>query len=327
MVKDIRTIIMKGLNWVKRKTALIALAIGGVEKNSLKQNTDGLEKPITEERRHTQGMLADSLTQGEVTLEVQKLRWRTYKILKAIDNTLSEITGYDKDDMPIVKTKKINKKNELSKIKIDLIDNYPLEMVVDNTEINLGSTETLDNDHINLLDEVKVNKNDNGDVISRTHGEITGNDYYATNKGEFPIKIIREFLGKFDIERYTKKLNIRTINNVDKLLEFYVSKYPDIDDRRTRLFISDIKKAMNNPSVISFLDIKEVNFITYKTIGVDDFLEYQYDIVKLDKIIDFNGHYVIKYLAKAKVNGKDILEGYQLTELDKQYENKEKKKR
>jgi hypothetical protein len=314
-------------NWFKRKMAILSLAMSGVEKNALGQKGDSLDKTINQERRHTQGQLMDSLKQGEVTQEVMNLRWRTYKILKATEGVTAEITGYDDDGMPITKMRKTDKKKGLSKIKLDTFDSYPLEMVVDNTPVASGGNEAMDNTFINVYDEVQKNFNEDGELISATHGEIKGDDYFATNKADLPIKIGRMFFPKFEIENFAKKLNVRKVNDAGiRLLEFYISMYPDVEDRKTRLLISDIKKAINNPVTATFLEIKEVGFITYKTLGVEDFYEYQYDIIELDKIIEFNGHYVIKYLAKVRVDAKDILDEHRVSELDDKYDRKEAKK-
>lgn len=312
--------------WLKRQAMYLALAMVRVEKDSFKQKNNGVESVIGHEMRHTQGTLADSLKQGVVTQEVMNLRWRTYKILKAAEGVRAEIIGYDEHNMPITKIIKTDKKIGLNKIKIDNFDKFELEMVVDNTPIFTGGNDIMDNDNIILLDDIKINYDDNGEALSATHGDITGEEYFATNKPISPIKIVREIIPKFEIETYTKKLHVRKINDRKKLLEFYVSKYPDEYDRRSRLFISDVKKAIDNPRSSSILEIKEVGFITYKTRGEDDFKEYQYNIISFDKIIEFNGCYVIKFVAEVIVNGKDILDEFRVTELDDKYNNKQKKK-
>lgn len=313
--------------WMKRKMAMLSLAMAGVEKNALGQNKEQLDSPVGQERRHTQGQLMDSLKQGIITEEVMNLRWRTYKILQATEGITADIIGYDDDKMPITRIRKTDKKRGLEKIKTDTIDKYSLEMVVDNTPIVTGGNDMMDNKNLNILDlnDVILNKNDKGEVISATHGEIKGEEYYATTKGETPIKIHRECLPKFEIETYTKKLHIRNMGGKERLLEFFVSMYPDEDNRRSRLFISDVKKAIQNSRTADMLDILKVGFITYKTLGVDDFLEYQYEIKGFDKIIEFNGNYVIKFKAEVVVDGREILDEYRVDELDNKYKNKEKK--
>ena len=165
---------------------------------------------------------------------------------------------------------------------------------------------------------------DEGNNVAH-HGKVANDDIFSFQKNETPISILRSNMLKFDIETFTKKLNIRIINNDERLLEFYITKYPDEFDRKTRFFISEIKKVMLNPIASDFINIDKVGFITYKSIGVSDFMEYQYDILSFDKIIEFNGYYVIKFKAKVIINGEDILEQHRIEELDKKYETKEKK--
>jgi hypothetical protein len=315
---------MKIFNWFKRKMVLLSLAVSNVEKNTLGQSGDVLSNDVNQVQRHTQGQLADSLKHGEITQEVIDLRWRTYKILKETEGVTAEIVGYDEDGMPIVKTKKVNKKLGLKKVKLDPSDSYKLEMVVDNSEIVIGGNQAMDNENISILDEVIKSENENGDMIA-THGIINSVEYYATNKSERPIMIVRDDLPNFYLENFTLKMNVRTINETDKMLEFYVSKYPDEYNRTSRLFISEVKKIMNDGIKSTMLDLKNVNFITYKTLGSDDFLEYEYDNISFDKIVEFNGYYIVKFIGKVKISGNDILEIHRVAELDKKYEQKLKK--
>jgi hypothetical protein len=167
-----------------------------------------------------------------------------------------------------------------------------------------------DENNMPILDEVEKSQNEYGDLIV-THGVINSLEYFATNKAERPIIITRTELPNFNIENFTLKLNIRTINETDKLLEFYVSKYPDEYNRTSRLFISEINKIINDDIKSSMLNFESVNFITYKTLGADDFLD--------------NGYYIIKFISKIKIDGNNILENYRVDELDKKYNKKEKK--
>jgi hypothetical protein len=73
------------------------------------------------------------------------------------------------------------------------------------------------------------------------------------------------------------------------------------------------------------INVDVVEFLTFKTIGSEDFLLYRYENIKFDKIIEFNGFYVIKFKADVIINGKDILEKHMVEELEKKYKNKDKK--
>jgi hypothetical protein len=312
--------------WARKKAAMISLSLSNVEKNAFGQGGEALNSDVNQLQRHTKGQLADSLVNGEITQEVMNLRWRTYKILRESDGYISEITGYDEDGMPIVKTSKVDKKKGLSKITTEPTDEYPLEIVLDNEQITTGVNSTFGNEYINVTESPIMNMDNLGNITGATHGTISGTEYFATSKTEKPIVITREFFPKFNIENYTKKLHVKSINKTEKLLEFYISKYPDGDNRRSYLFINELKKAINNPMLTSLFEIKDVSFTTYKTIGCDDFLYYEYEIVSLDKIVEYNEFYVVKFKANITVEAEDILEQHRIAELDKKYENKEKKK-
>ena len=249
-------VISKIGSWFNRRMAIMALAISNVEKNALTQTGEGLSSDVTQTRRMTQGQLADSLVNGEVTQEVINLKWRTYKILKATEGVTAEITGYDEDGMPITRVVKKDNKKGLKKVKLDEVDNYPLELVLDNSEIAFGGNEAMDNEYVSIYDQAEVRYDDNGDPISATHGEINALEYFATHKNETPIKINRDSVPNFYIENFTKKLNVRKVNKDHRMLEFYVSKYPDEYNRTSRLFISAVKKAIENPHQTSMLDFQ-----------------------------------------------------------------------
>ncbi len=314
---------MKLLKKIKRHFAILSLAMTNVEKNAFGQKGDDLEIPFNQEVKKTQTTLADSLKQGEMTQEVMNLRWRTYKVLQASENNKAEITGYDENDMPITKVTKTDNKRGLKKISLDKVDSYPLELLVDNSPIIIGGTDGMDS--IENEEAIIINYSEDGEKIA-SHGEISSEEFYSRNKNTYPISINRKVISKFQIETYTKKLHVRSISETEKLLEFYVSMYPDEYDRRTRLFISDIKKAKENSRSSSMLEIDEVSFITDKTIGTYDLLEYKYKVTSFDKIIEFNGNYVIKYKANVIINGRDITEKHRVESLDTKYDNKEIKK-
>ena len=321
------------IKWVKRQVAAFSLAMASVEKNALSQSGKDFDLNEREEQSHKKGTLEYALIQGEVTQEVRDLRWRMYKILEASEGLTTTITGYDEDGFPITKTTKktVNsEKRKLSKIKVDEYDNYELEIVQNNEPISMGAKEAGLNKNLSgytqeQYDNSKV-YDENGELVSTTLGEIGSEEYNSFLKSERPLEIIRELRPKFEIEKYTKKLNVRSINDKEKLLEFYISKYPDEFDRKTRLLISEIKRAINNPRSSDMLDIDTIKFITYKTLGTKDFHIYEYKVKNFDKIIDFDGFYVIKFKCDVIVDGEYLLEEYREEGLELKYQNKERKK-
>lgn len=311
--------------WLAKKAGSITMALSGVEKNALNQTGEQMSSDIGHAQRHTQGQVADSLINGEITQEVMDLRWRMYKVLQETDALTCEIIDYEPDGTPIIKTTKKDTKKGLKKIKVDSYDDYKLEMVIPNDDIITSGNDIMSNKHIKLSDNPTINLDEDGNVVSATHGEIKGEEYYFTNKNEKPIKINGKFTRRFFLESFTKKLNVRQISKDEKMLEFYVSIYPDVDNRTSRVFINEIKKIINEDKKSDILAFDEVEFITYKAIGVNDFLEYKYKISSFDKIVIFNGNYVIKFLANVIVDGESITTKYLQDGLEEKYKNKTKK--
>tara|TARA_Y100001937_G_scaffold126463_1_gene195807 strand:- start:8131 stop:9117 length:987 start_codon:yes stop_codon:yes gene_type:complete len=325
------------IKWFKKNLAAFSLAMSKVEKNTLTQDGLSLDVGEREEQSYKKGTLEYALVKGEVTQEVKDLRWRMYKMIESSEGLTTKIIGYDDDGLPITETVKTSKsadRRKLKKIKVDSEDKYPLEMVQSNLPIVMSTTEAglngnmtgyTDEEIITKTNTSKKHTDSNYELEGTTLGEINNDDYNSFIKSERPIKIGRKFKPKFEIENFTKKVNVRTIDDENKLLEFYISVYPDNYDRKTNLLLSEIKRAIKNPRLTSILDIDKINFITYKTMGSKDFYEYEYDVLSFDKIVEFDGFYVIKFKCKATLNGRYLLEDYREVELDKKYENKERK--
>jgi hypothetical protein len=311
--------------WFKNKIAALTFALSNVEKNILNQNGAASDNKTNQEKRHLEGTLADSLVHGELTQEVKNLRWRTYKILKNSNKTSLEFDHIDENGNVFYRTKRNDEKAILKKIKLDTFDDYKLEMVFLNNEITIGTFDAITKYFKEYNTPVKSINDNNDDVVS--HGEISSLEYFATNKAEKPINITREYTPKFLIENFTKKINIRKIDNTKRLIEFYVSKYPDEYNKNSKLFIKEIEKAIKlGQRNINFLEIDEVEFVTNKTIGATDFLKYSFKILNFDKIVEFDGNYVIKFVSETLIDGENILLKYVEEELEEKYNKKEAKK-
>ncbi len=312
------------MGWLKNNIARMLIATANVEKNSFSQNKETLDSDISKHSEKDTGTLMHALKNNIVTQEVMDLRWRTYKIIRESEGLTADIT-FNNDGTQSVNLRKTNKGRALSKVKLDTFDNYNLEMVLDNSEICIDGSEAMDNTNLDVLDKPTINYDEEGEIESATHASIGAEEYQASVKTIRPINIERDERPNFKLESYTKKLYVRKIDETQKLLEFYVSIYPDIYNRTSRLFLSDIKKVIKNPRNSSMLDIKTVDFVTHKTLGANDFLQYKYEITSFDKIIEFDGHYVIKFKANIVIDGEDIFLKHKQDELELKYQNKVKK--
>jgi len=330
-------------NWFKKQITNIAIAISNVEKNTLGQENIGGGIETSKHQRLNQNSVMDALLRGEITEEVEKLRWRIYKTTSNIKNFSSKVVGYDDDGYPIVETVYSGDEEKLSKIKLEPSDDYELTMVIDNSDITLGVKDALnlnidlydkstESDNTNLINEeftiiddaVNVDSNINLSGNSKTIGEIKETQHIL--KPLKPITITRDHRPKFELEKYTKKLYVRKITKDKFLLEFFVSKYPEQFDKKSNFFISTMGKIANNQNRYdSTIDFKTVWFVTNNTIGVPDFLEFEYEIIKFDKIVEFNEFYVLKFISKVTTEAKSIIEQFKNQELEEKYNKKEKR--
>jgi len=335
-------------NWIKKQMVNMAIAMGNVEKNTLGQESidGGIE--TGKHQSLNQNSVMDALLRGEITEEVEKLRWRIYKTSSAMKNYGTKVVGYTIDGHPITKITYVGDEERLAKIRKEPSDEYELIMAVDNTNVSASVISSL-NLHIDEYDEPidskttnitnkdvapkgftidvddEVNNGSNielGDDEIKTIGEVKDNKVELN----LPISITREHRPKFELENYTKKLHIKEINNKEFLLEFFISKYPGQFDKNSDFFLSDIKKIMSKPKRYnSIIDIKTVSFVTNNTVGVPDFLEFEYTIQKFDKIVEFNEFYVIKFISEVTIEAKSIIDKFRNEELDEKYKNKEKR--
>jgi len=63
---------MKFKKWLNNQIARIMFSVSNVEKNALGQKGESLETDVNKHQRLTQGQVADSLINGEITQEVLK---------------------------------------------------------------------------------------------------------------------------------------------------------------------------------------------------------------------------------------------------------------
>jgi hypothetical protein len=176
---------------------------------------------------------------------------------------------------------------------------------------------------LDVDDEVNNSSNiELGDDEIKTIGEVKDNKVELN----LPLSITREHRPKFELEKYTKKIHVKKINHKEFLLEFFISKYPTQFDKKSDFFLSDIKKLVLQPSRYnSTVDINTVSFVTNNTVGVPDFLEFEYTVHKFDKIVEFNEFYVVKFISEVTIEAKSIIDKFRNEELDEKYKNKEKR--
>jgi hypothetical protein len=326
-------------NYINKKIAILSLAMANVEKNALSQKSDNLKNNTNHEVSINQGTLLQALIRGEITQEVKELRWRMYKIDEASKKLKSKVIGLDEYGNDIIQVSEYNEADVLAETKLDS-DEYKLIMIFKNepslNTLSESMAKILYNTDEKIiekykeasgdykLNEEKIEKNTDKDE-RKVVGIVTLNSANDSIDLKYPLIIDREHIYKYDIENFVEKVHIRQINNEEFLLELLVQEEPDPNRDNSKSLIKDLNKSIENIAFGGFLDITKLMFVTNKTIGSPDNRLYEYEILNFDKLVKFNGYFIIKYKAKILTNGKNLLEDFIDSDLEEKYKNKEKK--
>lgn len=112
----------------------------------------------------------------------------------------------------------------------------------------------------------------------------------------------------------------------DVILDFYVDAYPKQFDKIQNGFLSEVKKVKETGCRTYTFDFGKVAFTTFHAYKQEDMKRFEFDkIVFLNKIIEFDGHYVIRFKAHVLVGGRDLTIDYFNKEMADKYARKEAK--
>ena len=316
------------MKWIKKKIrhfiSTLMVALYNTEQTTLSNKGGYIGEDVKHSKTMEEQDMLQDLIQGRITLEVKNLRWRMYKVLEASANALATRTVNEKGEEDF-KVTYIDRSQELRKVKTD-DDTYPLVMVVDNSLKSKGIHQTLDTDAIKSTDKTDNNMVEDftrPEEKSSVLGEISAEEYFSHIKGDCKVKIGRDFSPKFEIEKYAKKINIKRVDDVEMLLEFYISKYPNEYDRKSNVLIKQIQKIDQNPRASTLIDFDTVSFVTYNDLGVDNNLHYEFIDLQYVEMTEFDGNFVLKFSAEVSIDGVSQVEEFRMVELDEKYENKE----
>ena len=252
----------------------------------------------------SENRVSKDLLKGEVTQQVEELRYRTYKV---------DRESHDFEYFSPVKALRYDKQDSKF-IKYDNSDNLELVTIQPNHVIPSNVYDTTKD-----IDFMNAELKDKQGNISVDVGTFTFiNDYN--------IKIERDFMPRFKLEAYTTRLAVKKIDDKDNfVLDFYVSKYPQENDMKNIYFIREVEKIFNGYRQSDITSMTRVSFVTSHAYNLPDMIEYRFDHIYFRDIIEYDGHYILKFRAHAYVNGKDITDEYYSKTMDDKYKNNEKK--
>lgn len=301
----------------------ISMAMSSVEKNALKQTDDFMSSDITKNQRLNQGTLLDSLINGEVTQEVENLRWRTAKVFAESAKIRSVITGYDDNGYPIVEYIRLNKTLIPPEVLTGSTDSLNIEMVVNNREIAKSVTDTLYEFESSDLKNVIEEFTDKDGHTVRKYKTVSATKGKLMTKAEKKIYVVRSEIPMFEFEQHIIKVMVKEKNEVEKQLDCYISKCPNTNVPTSTQFLNELSKIKDGKRTHIF-NVDKLGFITESDIGVEDEFIYEYGKIRLDTIIDHKGYYIVKLICEPLIDGEYVNEKYRVEEIDKKYDERNK---
>lgn len=276
----------------------LAAATKNVETQTLSQvNVDSVEGGINVVQDVNQGVheLAKALLRGELTEEVKQLRYRNYKVDR-------EAKKYKYFSPTLALKKKEGKDNKF--ISFDKSDG--LEVIT--IQYNYAISE-------DVLDAIK--QIENGGRGKKT-------------KYKFEFK--RDFIPRFRMEEFAKKVVVKRLDETHAILDFYFSKYPErffrrSDDKsfRSKVFIHEIESIRDKGVKSDMLDVEELRFVTNHAYKQYDLMEFVFKNIMFREVAEFDGDYILRFKASIEHDGIDLTAAFYNKEMAEKYENKEKK--
>ena len=178
--------------------------------------------------------VSKALLKGEITQEVQELRYRTY----LVDKESQEYEYY----APTLAIKNDNQ-----------------------------DTKFLKYDDSDGLELITVQPND---FMVETVGETLEQVGGRGKRTEYRIKIKRDFVPRYKIEEYITRLDVKKLDDTHVILDMYVSMYPNDKDFKSKGFVTEIKKIRDEKIKSDILDYEEISFITKHAYKIQDMVKF-----------------------------------------------------
>ena len=229
--------------------------------------------------------VSKALLKGEITQEVEELRYRTYKV----DKELKTFEYF----APTLAMKR--DKQDTKFLKYD--DSDGLELITAQPNDFLVET------------------------VSETLEQVGGRG----KRTQYRIKIKRNFVPRYKIEEYVTRLDVKKLDETHVILDMYVSIYPNDKDFKSKGFLSEIKKIHNEKIKSDILDYEEVSFVTSHAYKMDDMVKFVFKNIRFREIVEFDGHYIVRFKASVQEDVIDLTKIYYSKTMDEKYKNKEKK--
>ena len=118
-----------------------------------------------------------------------------------------------------------------------------------------------------------------------------------------PVKVTRNVESACKIEEATDRVHVRDIDGTRKLLDFYIDDIPE-----NRRAVLEARQLMSNPGITDFNNITNLSFTT----PGGNMMMFEYRILAFDKVVEYNGSYIVKMFAECTKSGEWAAEKYMI---------------
>jgi hypothetical protein len=120
-----------------------------------------------------------------------------------------------------------------------------------------------------------------------------------------PIKVNRMVNSNVKLEDVSHLVNVRDIDGKNKLIEFYIQ-----DSDLNRRAVLEARNLMANPGINEFNNITNFSFVT----PGGSMLQFEYRVLAFDKVVNYNGSYIVKMFAECTNNGTWLAQKYMMND-------------
>lgn len=271
--------------WINIKIFLhylfAGMAVADKEISSGEKTSAASDGVGIEQKKETDNVYAQML-RGEVTEEVKELRYEMYQADRKSYEYVYSGGGMAK------------KRNKVFDFDGNIYneDGLEVEIVQENDAIPLSLT-----DYGIVSYGEHVAYDDSKDV-----------DPDGLHDGERRIHVKYEFIPRFKIENFAKKIVVKKVSDESKrVLDLYFWEYPNQFERISRLFTNYLKSVYDGEERPYAFDIQAISFVSYKAYGTDATKLYAYSSPKYLGIKKFDGNFVVSFIADVAEGGTDLL--------------------
>jgi hypothetical protein len=284
--------------WEKLKRSVRSFFIGlfigmkNAEDETLHQSGLDGEAGTSINQHVSENRVSQALLRGEVTQEVEDLRYRTYAVAR-------ESSKFNYFSPTLAKRKK---------------PCNPSSLHIENSEGR----------EIVTVQENKLEV----ETVSESLLRIGSDGKYVRRQNEYNIEVRRPYgvTPRFRFEDFMKKVVVFKGDDVyTALLDIYVSKYPDDKNIVSKPFVREVEKVLKQGVRTDMMDFSSLSFETYKAYGMDDMVRFEFGDPQLLSVMEFDGDYILRLQCNVIDGGTDMTREFYSERMAKKYENNERK--